>query len=147
MAGQDAWSPRRFVVSNIERIRAYFASCGEGNAKTVAAHFTENARIYDLNHAPVIGRETIGKFWEKIVRKWAGATWHLDTSVEDGERAAIEWTMRGVHNGREFTVRGSEHYEFEDGLIREIRQYWTFTPDAPGSELVDFPYTDDPRFT
>ena len=133
-------------MSHIDRIRAYFSSCNQGSTAAVAAHFTEDARIYDLNHAPVIGRETIGRFWEKIVRKWAGATWHLDTVVDDGQRSAIEWTMRGRHNGREFTVRGSEHYEFEDGLIREIRQYWTFVPDDPGSELVGFPYSEDARF-
>ena len=119
-----------FVVSNLDRIRAYFASCNEGSA--AAAHFTEDARIHDLNHAPAVGHETIGRFWEKIVRKWAGATWHLDTVLDDGQRSAIKWTMQGRHNDREFTVRGSEHYEFKDGLIREIHQYWTFTPDDPG---------------
>ena len=31
-------------------------------------------------------------------------------------------------------------------LIEEIRQYWTFDRDQPGSALVDFPYAERDNF-
>ena len=83
----------------------------------------------------------IGRFWEAIRAKWSGAEWLVDEVVETDDRAAIEWSMHGDNAGREFVVRGSEHYEFDGELIAMIRQYWTFDADEPGSELVDFPYT------
>lgn len=112
----------------------------------MARHFTPDACIYDTNHAPVSGRDQIGAFWEAMFHKWHGASWHVDTVVEDRGSAAIEWTMRGHHQGREFTVRGSEHYEFREGLISQIRQYWTFDAGDPGSGLVGYPYAGDRRF-
>ena len=50
--------------------------------------------------------------------------------------------MRGTHDGEPFTVRGSEHYRFAGELIAEIRQYWSFDREHPGSELIDYPYRD-----
>lgn len=108
--------------------------------------FTADAVIYDTNHAPVTGRETIGRFWAKIAAKWSGATWEVHTYLGDDEHAATEWSMHGQYGGRPFTVRGSEHYDFVDGRIAQIRQYWTFDPASPGSELIGFPYDEDPRF-
>ena len=42
--------------------------------------------------------------------------------------------------GRSFVFRGSEHYRLVDGLIDEIRQYWTFDRDRLDTGLVDYPY-------
>ncbi len=41
--------------------------------------------------------------------------------------------------------RGSEHYQFRESLIAEIRQYWTFDASSPGSGLIDYPYGDSNR--
>ena len=133
-------SPRR------RRVLAYFAACGGGTPAEIGSHFTEDAAIYDTNHRPVLGREAIGQFWSRVREQWSGASWHVDTLVEDADGLAIEWSMAGVREGEPFIVRGSEHYAFEGDLIRQIRQYWSFDPEAPASELVDFPYADDPRF-
>ena len=123
-------------------IRSYFAACSAGDAEAVAAHFTQDATIYDTNHAPLQGREAIGKFWARIHEQWAGARWVLGAAVVEGDAAAIEWSMHGTHENEPFVVRGSEHYSVESGLIAEIRQYWTFDPASPGSELQDYDYTD-----
>ncbi len=121
-------------------IRSYFAACTAGDAQAVATHFTSDAAIYDTNHAPVRGRDAIGAFWTRIHEQWRGARWTVDAAIVESDAAAIEWSMRGTHEGAAFVVRGSEHYRFADGLIAEIRQYWTFDPTAPGSELVGYPY-------
>ena len=123
-----------------DHIRSYFEACTSGTPEEVAAHFTPDAVIYDTNHEPVRTSEGIGRFWAMIRQKWQGAEWIVDSVVEQGDTAAIEWSMHGDHSGARFVVRGSEHYQFEDDLIAMIRQYWTFDPDNPGSELVDYPY-------
>lgn len=124
----------------------YFAACSAGDAAGVVECFADDAVIYDTNHAPVVGREAIGRFWQMVGTKWKGATWEAHTFVGDDDHAAVEWSMRGSVGGRPFVVRGSDHYDFADGLIAQVRQYWTFDEDSPGSELVGFPYDADPRF-
>ncbi|MCP5030075.1 MAG: nuclear transport factor 2 family protein [Actinomycetia bacterium] len=127
-------------------VRSYFAACSSGSPEEIRRHFTDGAVIYDTNHAPVVGSATIGDFWARIRAKWVRAVWTVDTYVGDNRIGAIEWTMTGTHDDRPFAVRGSEHYEFVDGRIDQIRQYWTFDPGAPGSELVGYDYGADHRF-
>lgn len=122
------------------RIRAYFIACSSGTAADVACHFTEAATIFDTNVPPVHGREAIGRFWVRVREKWGGASWHVDSLIVNGDAAAIEWHMRGCAGGGEFVVYGSEHYRFADGLIAEIRQYWTYNPRSPGSALLGYAY-------
>ena len=127
----------------VERlIRSYFEACTAGSAAEVAAHFTPDAVVYDTNHAPVRTAEGIGRFWEMVRGKWRGATWTVQSFTGDAPHAAIEWTMAGLGPEGPFSVHGSEHYRIEDGLIAEIRQYWTFDPDHPGSGLVGYPGRD-----
>jgi ketosteroid isomerase-like protein len=130
-----------------ERIRAYFAACTSGSAADIAAHFTEDAVIYDTNVRPVRGAAAIGPFWVGVRERWQGAAWAVESVVAEGEAAAIEWAMTGTSPaGRPFVVRGSEHYRFApppDGRISEIRQYWTFDRDHLDTSLVGFPYPAD----
>lgn len=124
----------------------YFHSCSTGSAADIAACFTDGAVVYDLNHRPVRGAESIGTFYTRVRDQWDGAVWEVDTYLEDGGAAAIEWTMRGLADGEEFAVRGSEHYEFSAGRIDQIRQYWRFEPSSPSVALRDYPYDADARF-
>lgn len=123
-----------------DRIRAYFTSCNVGDAAEIAAHFTDGATIYDTNHAPVVGAEAIGAFWDRIRAQWSGAIWGVDTVVAEADTAAIEWHMAGTGTSGPFVFRGSEHYAFDGDLIAEIRQYWTFDPAGTSSGLHGFPY-------
>jgi ketosteroid isomerase-like protein len=127
-------------------VRAYFAACSRGDTAGVSASFCPDAVVYDTNHHPVRGPDAIAAFFAKVRERWDGATWHVDTFVGDGRTAAIEWTMLVRHAGRAVAVRGSEHYEFADGRIRQIRQYWTYHQDDPASGLRDYPYEEDARF-
>jgi len=123
-----------------DRIEAYFAACGSGDAERVAAHFSDDAVIYDTNHSPVRGAATIGAFWASVGARWGGASWHVDRYLGAGDEAAIEWTMV-ASTPRHFVVRGSEWYRFdEEGRITEIRQYWTFDRNRLDTGLVGFPY-------
>jgi ketosteroid isomerase-like protein len=125
---------------NEAHIRSYFEACSTGTAGDIARHFTIDAVVYDTNIAPVWGSEAIGEAWVAIRNKWGGATWNVDSCVESGNVAAIEWSMRGVDpkTTRAFVFRGSEHYVFEAGRIAEIRQYWTFDRNKLDTGLVGF---------
>lgn len=134
-------------MSNSELVEGYFAACSGGNASDIAGYFCADAVVYDLNHEPVRGATGIGEFYVRIRDQWNGATWHVNTYTEGNETAAIEWTMRGNKGDEPFVLRGSEHYEFRDGAIEQIRQYWTFDRAKPGLGLRGFPYEEDERFT
>ena len=125
-----------------ELIRAYFESCNTGTPEEIAAHFTEQAVIYDTNHGPVRTAAGIGLFWQKIRAQWQGAVWTVDRVVSDGDTAAIEWNMAGEGDRGRFVFRGSEHYGFEGPLIAEIRQYWTFDQSKSDTGLVGYPYAE-----
>ncbi|MDH3680671.1 MAG: nuclear transport factor 2 family protein [Acidimicrobiia bacterium] len=131
-----------------ERIEGYFAACSDGSEADIAAHFTDDAVIFDSNIRPVRGSAAIGAMWVKVRRRWQGARWTVDSFVGDGDGAAIEWSMTGTDpdGDRPFVFRGSEHYSFETAgedelLIAEIRQYWTFDLDKLDTGLVDYPYS------
>lgn len=133
-------------VTPEDRLDAYFRACSYGSADDIAAHFTDDAVVYDTNIAPVRGKAAIGPMWVKVRERWGGATWALDSIVAtaDGTAAAIEWHMTGTdpRSGRAFVFRGSDHYRLRGGLIEEIRQYWTFDPDRLDTGLVGFDHPD-----
>lgn len=135
------------MASLTDLVHDYFARCSTADADGIAATFIPDAVVYDTNVRPVRGAAEIGDWWVRIREQWGGARWYVDTTVEQGERVAVEWTMTGTADGEPFTVRGSDHYDFDGELIAEIRQYWTFDRAAPGSDLKGFDYAGDPRFT
>lgn len=134
------------LVSQQSFVENYFAACTSGDASAVTSHFCEDAVIYDTNHKPVRGATEIGEFYARVRKQWAGAVWEVNTYVGDTDVAAIEWSMHGQKDGQPFTVRGSEHYKFRDGLIEEIRQYWTFNRENPNVGLRGFPYQTQDQF-
>ena len=127
--------------SSRRRLLDYFDSCNAGTAEQIAAHFTPDAVVWDANSRPARGPDEIGPMWVKVRERWGGAVWSVLSTVVEGDRAAVEWTMDGAapESGRTFTFRGSDHYEFHDGLIREIRQWWTFDPTRLDTGLVGHP--------
>ncbi len=124
------------------RITEYFEACSSGTAQDIAAHFTADAVIFDTNVRPIVTADVIGKMWVKVRERWLGARWTVDSIITEGSTAAIEWSMTGTNpnDQQPFTFRGSEHYRFEDSLIAEIRQYWTFDDARGDTGLVDYPY-------
>lgn len=130
-------------MSHLERITTYFTACGDGTAADIASHFTHGAVVFDTNIRPMRGAIGIGESWVAVRDRWLGAKWGVDSIVESGDVAAIEWWMTGTNpaDGERFTFRGSEHYRFVDGLIDEIRQYWTFDSAVLDTGLRGFDYS------
>lgn len=147
---EGAKTLRCIFMTPSERITAYFEACSHGTADDIASHFTPDAVIYDTNIEPAAGADTIGAMWVRVRQRWGGAVWEVESVVSEagegpwagGGAAAIEWCMRGTEpdQARPFVFRGSEHYAFRDGLIAEIRQYWTFDPATLDTGLRDYHY-------
>ena len=121
-------------------ITQYFLACGYGTAADIASHFAKDAVIYDTNHPPIRGAANIGEFWLNVRERYGEATWHVDSIVESGDSAAIEWTIKGNLDSSQLVYRGSEHYRVKNGLISEIRQYWNWKRNELTSGLVDYLY-------
>ena len=121
-------------------IRKYFLSCSYGSVHEISDFFSSDAIIYDTNHQPILSKERIGQFWVEIREQWSGATWHVDSVIESGDSAAIEWTMKGAIDGDEVAFHGSEHYTITDGVIHEIRQYWSWKRNVLTSGLLGYDY-------
>ena len=124
-------------------IRKYFLSCSYGSVHEISDFFSPDAIIYDTNHRPVLSKERIGQFWVDIREQWGGATWHVDSVIESGNSAAIEWTMKGAVDGDEVAFHGSEHYTITGGVIHEIRQYWSWTRNVLTSGLLGYDYPNE----
>lgn len=130
-----------------ELVLGYFAACTRGDSAGIAASFCDDAVVYDTNHRPVQGAAEIGRFYAQVREQRGGASWHVDTFLGDEQHAASEWTMLDPSGDEPVAVRGSEHYDFRDGRISQIRQYWRYDPSRPGAGLRDYPYARDARFT
>lgn len=135
------------MSTNAALVRTYFDACNTAAADGIAACFCADAVVYDTNHRPVQGAAAIGAFWERVRSSWSTVRWHIDTLVDGGDTVAIEWTMSGVKDDVPTVIRGSEHYDFRDGRIIELRQYWTSGREGAPEGLVGFPYESDERFT
>ena len=131
-------------VTDLERIvRDYNAACSSGTVEQIIAFVADEAVIYDLNHPPVVGREAIGRFWDRIRTKWGGATWDVGLVIVDADQGVVaaEWTMHGTGaDGAPFAFHGVDLYAFAGPLITEIRQYWRFDADRLASGLVGYDY-------
>ena len=107
-----------------EHVRSYYEALNSGDAARVAGHFTPDATHYYTRLGPHHGAEAIG-----ANTAWAVSTiegrWHIEDSIEDGERVVIEWTMtwRDPGSGERRIDRGTEWFEFRDGRISEVRAY------------------------
>ena len=132
-------------MTDLERmVRDYNDACSRGTVEQVVAFVAADAVIHDLNHPPVVGRDAIGRFWDRIRTKWGGATWDVGLVIVDADQGAVaaEWTMHGTGgaDGAPFAFHGVDLYSFSDLTITEIRQYWRFDADRPGSGLVGYDY-------
>ena len=82
---------------------------------------------------PVVGQRAIRAGLEQFFRAFPDTFTKVETLLEDGTWAALEWsgggTWRGefagrTGNGRSFTLRGSGFFHIVDGKIRFQRGYW-----------------------
>jgi ketosteroid isomerase-like protein len=123
----------------LDHVRSYYEALNTGDADAVAAHFTNDAVHYYTRLGPHEGGRTIAEHTAWAVANIDGR-WHLENGLDDGEQAAIEWTMtwRDPKSGERRLDRGAELFAFRDGLISEVRAYHHGSPKNPQGELLGF---------
>jgi len=127
------------VGSHVDHIRSYYAALNTGDAEAVASHFTDDATHYYTRLGPHEGAETIGQMTDLAVKS-IEAQWFVENAIEEGDQAAIEWTMtwRDPKSGEKRLDRGTEWFAFRDGLIAEVRAYHHGGPKNPSGDLLGF---------
>jgi ketosteroid isomerase-like protein len=123
----------------LDHIRSYYSALNTGDPELVASHFTDDAVHYYTRLGPHSGSTTIGEHTKWAVDEIEGQ-WHIDTAIEDGEQAVIEWAMtwRDPKNGEPRLDRGTEWFRFRDGRICEVRAYHHGGPKNPSGDLLGF---------
>ena len=95
----------------------------------------------NIGSTAVRGNEHLARYWRKVATMLR-AVWLVDSMVQQGDSAVIEWTMYWTPTGAEpdtrVATRGAEWFEMRDGRILEIRSY--YNQQAFTTELDGFPY-------
>ena len=123
----------------LDHVRSYYDALNTGDADAVAAHFTDDATHYYTRLGPHEGARAIAENAALGVERLEGR-WEIEDAIEDGDRVVIEWTMRWRHpeSGEQRLDRGTEWFEFRDGLISEVRAYHHGNRKNPSGDLLGF---------
>ena len=123
----------------LDHVRSYYEALNTGDADAVAAHFTDDAVHYYTRLGPHEGGRTIAEHAAWAVANIDGR-WHLENGLDDGQQAAIEWTMtwRDPKSGERRLDRGAELFSFRGELICEVRAYHHGGPKNPQGDLLGF---------
>ena len=129
--------------SPLDHVRSYYEALNTGDAERVSAHFTDDATHYYTRLGPHEGGRAIGEHTHWAVENLDGQ-WNIEDAIEDGDRVVIEWTMtwRAPDSGERRIDRGTEWFEFRDGLIREVRAYHHGDPKNPSGDLLSFDHAE-----
>ena len=126
-------------MSNLDHVRSYYEALNSGDVELVASHFTADAVHYYTRLGPHEGAEAIAENARWGVERIDGQ-WHLEGGIEQGEEAAIEWSMtwRDPDSGERRINRGAEFFRFREGKICEIRAYHHGDRKNPSGDLLGF---------
>lgn len=127
------------MATPLDHVRSYYEALNTGDADAIAAHFTQDATHYYTRLGPHEGGRTIADHAALGVSA-IEARWNVEDAITDGDRVVIEWTMTWRHpeTGERRIDRGTEWFEFRDGLIREVRAYHHGGPKNPSGDLLGF---------
>ena len=123
----------------LDHVRSYYEALNTGDADRVAEHFTDDAVHYYTRLGPHEGGRAIAEHAAWAFEHIEGR-WYLENGLDDGEQAAIEWTMtwRDPKSGDVRLDRGAELFRFRDGRICEVRAYHHGGPKNPSGDLLGF---------
>src|SRR5215218_786166 len=96
--------------------RAWNEAFNKGDAKALAAHYTENALMLPPTHEVTKGRAAIERFWDGLFK--AGVTGHtLDLIEAEGDQrgvvAAARWAAKQREGSTEKALSGVATHVFE----------------------------------
>ena len=127
---------------NIAVVRRYFDGCNTGKLEDILPTLAPDVVHYFLapGFPTIKGAEHLAKYWRKF-KATLQPVWRIDEIIGQGDRAVSEWSCLWTPSGtgRQVMCRGTEWYVLRDGLIAEVRAYFSADP-AADTELPDFPY-------
>jgi ketosteroid isomerase-like protein len=132
-------SVRIGLLSHLDHIRSYYTALNTGDVDLIAAHFTDDAVHYYTRLGPHRGARAIAEN-----AKWgvdqADGQWYMESGIEQGDEACIEWTMtwRDPESGEKRINRGAEFFRLRDGKICEVRAYHHGDRKNPTGDLLGF---------
>ena len=122
-----------------DHVRGKIDAFNRGDAAGYAAHYAEDATIFDpFFPEPLVGRDGIRETTVAVRTAFPNMQWKTVTILEDGDRVATELHVEAVHEGPLATPEGeipptgrtvafdlAEVMTFDDkGLIAENRSYF-----------------------
>jgi ketosteroid isomerase-like protein len=127
------------VSDRLEHVRGYYDALGTGDADAIAAFFCDDATHYYTRLGPHQGGRTIAEHAAWAYENLEGR-WILESGIDDGEQAVIEWTMtwRDPKSGEPRLDRGTEWFRFRDGKIAEVRAYHHSNAKNRSGDLLGF---------
>lgn len=127
-------------------VHDFTAAFNRADVEGLVACFTPDASYVDNFYGEHRGADELRGMFARMFREGRDYAWRLDQVVEDGARAATEWSFAYVVTaavprsaGRRVEFRGMSVFELESGRIRAYREYWDvgraclqlgFAPDA-----------------
>lgn len=130
-------------MSNVDLVRSYYAACNAADVDAIVGTLTDDFTHYFLapnrGSHPREGAEALAVTTAKSVRL-LGSQWTIDRFIEQGDRAAIEYTMTWTpaETGIATAMRASEWFVIDGDRLREARSYHQVT--ATASDLDGFDY-------
>jgi steroid delta-isomerase-like uncharacterized protein len=92
--------------------------------------FTATATYDDLFYGRHAGHAALRPMFARMFREGRDYHWSMDATVDDGQRAAAEWTFSYTVTdavprsaGRKIRFGGMSLFELENGKIRAYREY------------------------
>jgi steroid Delta-isomerase len=115
-------------------VEAYAAAHSAGDVDAIAALFAEDARVADPVDRPAFeGREAVREFFVGTHRMADSLELQITGPIRAVDRfAAVPMRAVTVVDGSGFAVDIVDVFTFgDDGLITEMRAYWTASDIAP----------------
>jgi steroid delta-isomerase-like uncharacterized protein len=127
-------------------VREFEQAFNRQDVPALVACFTPGATYTDTFFGAHTGAPALGAMFERMFREGRDYRWTMNVVVEQGDRAAAEWTFAYVVTeaiprsaGRRVGFRGMSLFELEAGRIARYREYFDeglallqlgFAPDA-----------------
>ena len=128
---------------HVRTILRYYEGCNTGDAGLIRSTLTHDMVHYWVDHKPVTDGDSLSTFAAKTATR-TKACWTLDHVLVNAEEAVAEWSMTWTPIGlaEQEVLRGTEWFQFCDGLISEVRAYHCnhHLQDPRNFELRGFPY-------
>jgi ketosteroid isomerase-like protein len=118
---------RRAFMTREETIVVFFRLVSAHDL-SVTDMLTETAEFYFPKTQPLLGKESIRKFFGILARQYPRLVFDLQRIIVQGDHAAVHWKNRGVNRKKEpYENEGVTFMEFKDEKISFLSDFFKDT--------------------